>query len=62
MNRANLDVEDLLKLVLGLVIVWLVLEILGEVLSITAAFFRALPSLVGIAVVVLIVLWLTDRI
>ncbi|GAB3420663.1 hypothetical protein GCM10027435_23680 [Haloparvum alkalitolerans] len=62
MTRAKLDVEDLLKLILGLVIVWLVLEILGEVLSITAAVFRAIPTLVGVAVVVLIVLWLTDRI
>ena len=62
MTRAKLDVEDLLKLILGLVVVWLLLEILGELLSITASILRALPTLVGVAVIVLIVLWLTDRI
>ncbi len=62
MNRAALDVEDLLKVVLGLVIVWLLLEIIGSLLRVTMTVFRALPTLIGITIVVLIVLWLTDRI
>lgn len=61
-DRAKLDVEDLLKIVLALVVVWLLLEIVGTLLSITMTVFNALPALIGIAVVVLIVLWLTDRI
>ncbi|SNR62803.1 DUF7554 family protein [Halorubrum vacuolatum] len=62
MNRAALEVEDLLKIVLGLVILWLLLEIIGSLLSITLTLFNALPTLIGLLIVVLIVLWLTDRI
>lgn len=62
MVRANLDVDDLLKIVLALVIVWLLLEIIGRLLSITMTVFSALPTLIGIVIVVLIVLWLTDRV
>ncbi|GEM_PF-1576646 len=62
MNRAALEVEDLLKIVLGLVILWLLLEIIGSLLSITLSLFNALPTLIGLVIVVLIVLWLTDRI
>lgn len=60
MDRGKLDVDTLLKIVLALVILWLLLEILGTVLSITFSLFNALPTLIGIAIVVLIVLWLTD--
>ena len=62
MLRANLDVDDLLKIVLALVILWLLLEIVGTLLSITMTVFNALPTLIGLAIVVLIVLWLTDRV
>ncbi|MFA9517946.1 hypothetical protein ACERIT_12130 [Halopenitus sp. H-Gu1] len=61
MTRASIDVEDLLKIVLGLVIVWLVLEILSLLLNITFAVFRALPMVIGIVLIVVIVLWLTDN-
>lgn len=61
MDRATVDVDDLLKIVLGLVIVWLVLEVIGAILEITGMMFRILPQLLGIAVVVLIVLYLTDN-
>lgn len=61
MNRANLEVEDLLKIVLGLVIVWLVLEVVSLLLNITFTVFRMLPTLIGIVLVVVIVLWLTDN-
>lgn len=62
MNRGKLDVEDLLKIVLALVVLWLLLEIAEVVLSITFSLFSAIPTIIGIAIVVLIVLWLTDNI
>ncbi|MFC6772454.1 DUF7554 family protein [Halorubrum pallidum] len=62
MDRANIDVDDLLKVILGLVIVWLLVEILGTVLDLTFALLDALPMLVAVAIVVLIALRLADRI
>jgi len=62
MHRASLDVGDLLKLVLVLVVVWLALEIVGEVFDLFFGLLGFLPDLLGLAVVVLIVLWLLDRI
>lgn len=61
-DRADVDVDDLLKVILGLAIVWLLLEILGAVLNLTFALIEALPTLIVVAIVVLIALRLTDRI
>ena len=61
-DRADLDVDDLLKVILGLAIVWLLLEIVGAVLNLTFALIEALPTLIVVAIVVLIALRLTDRI
>lgn len=61
-KRAEVDVEDLLKLVLVLVIAWLALEVVGTVLRLTLWVFDLLPEIIGAVVVVLIVLWLLDRI
>ena len=61
-TRGKLDVEDLLRLVLVLVVVWLVLEIVGGVLGILAGLLGPLRPLLGVVVVALIVLWLFDRI
>lgn len=61
-DRADVDVDDLLKVILGLAIVWLLLEILGAVLEVTFALLDALPTLIVLAIVVLIALRLTDRI
>jgi hypothetical protein len=61
-SRAAVDAEDLLKLVLVLVVVWLVLEIVGEVLDLFTALLGPFRPLLGLAVVVLIVLWFLDRI
>lgn len=60
-DRAAIEVETLLKIVLVLVVVWLVLEIVGEILQLTLGLLGFLPELIGLAVVVLIVLWLLDR-
>ena len=62
MARALLDVDDLLKLVLVLVVVWLALSVVETVFDIFFGLFGFLPELVGLAVVVLIVLWLLDRV
>jgi hypothetical protein len=58
--RASLDVEDLLKLVLVLVVVWLALEIVGEVVGLFTALLGPLRPLLGVAIVAVIVLWFLD--
>ncbi|ELZ44281.1 hypothetical protein C464_15650 [Halorubrum coriense DSM 10284] len=62
MNRAEVDTDDLLKVVLLLVVAWLLLEIVETVLDIASWLFDALPALIGVALVVVIALRLTDRI
>lgn len=62
MNRAEIDTDDLLKVVLLLVVAWLLLEIVETVLDIAFWLLDALPTLIGIALVVVIALHLTDRI
>ncbi|MDB2286254.1 hypothetical protein PN419_08420 [Halorubrum ezzemoulense] len=62
MNRAEIDTDDLLKIVLLLVVVWLLLEIVEAVLEVAFWLLDALPTLIGIALVVVIALHLTDRI
>lgn len=59
--RAKLDAETLLKIILGLVIIWLVLQIIHEVLGILGAIIP-FSSLIGLIIVLLIALWLLDRI
>jgi hypothetical protein len=60
-TRGDLEVETLLKLVLGLVVLVLILEIVEGILEIGFWLLRLLPMLLGVAIVVLIVLWLLDR-
>ncbi len=61
MNRARLDVDTLLKILLVLVIVWIALEVVGEVLGLFAWLLGPLQPLLGVALVILIVLYLTGR-
>jgi hypothetical protein len=58
-KRGALDAEDLLKIVLLLVIVWIGIEILGEIVDFLVG---PLSSILGVIIIVLIVLWLLDRI
>jgi len=58
-TRADIEVETLLKIVLALVVVWLALEVLDLIIDIVLGPFQ---SLFGLVIVVLIVLWLLDRI
>jgi len=60
-SRGELEVETLLKLVLGLVAVVLVLEILEGVVSGLAWLLGPFFVVVQLAIAVLIVLWLLDR-
>jgi len=62
MNRAEIDTDDLLKVVLLLVVVWLLVEIVETVLEVASWLLDAVPTLIGVALVVLIALRLTDRI
>ena len=61
-TRGNLDAEDLLKLILVLVVAWLVIGLLGEVLELFTGLLGLLPDLLGIVIVILVILWLLDRI
>jgi hypothetical protein len=61
-TRAAVEVEDLLKIVLVLVVVWLALEIVDGFLDVLGWLFGPLRGLLGLAVLLLIVLWLLDRI
>ena len=58
-DRAAIEVETLLKIILVLVVVWLALRIVGEVVRFVLG---PLPEVIGVVIVVLIVLWLLDRI
>lgn len=60
-ERGALDVETLLKVVLVLVVIWLVLAILGEIVDIAFGVFGFLQPLLGLVILLLIVLWLLDR-
>lgn len=59
---AMVDAEALLKLVLVLVVIWIGLEVLDAILDITLAIFDFLSPLIGLLLVVLIILFLLDRI
>jgi hypothetical protein len=61
-DRGALEVEDLLKIVLVLVIVYLVVNIVFDVIEGTLSLLFGLPNLIGLLVVVLIVAWFLDYI
>lgn len=57
--RADIEAETLLKVVLLLVVVWVAVEILESLVDLV---FGPFKSLFGLVIVVLILLWLLDRI
>lgn len=61
-RRADLDVEDLLKIILVLVIVWIAIEIVGDIVGLVAGLLGPFRPLLGLVIVVLIVLYFLDRI
>lgn len=60
-DRADVDVETLLKVVLALVIVILSLRVVGLFVDLVFDLFRPLQDLLMLAILVIIVLWLLDR-
>jgi len=58
----DLDVEDLLKIVLVLVLVWIAIEIVSEIIGLFGWLLGPFRPVLGLIIVVLIVLWLLDRI
>lgn len=60
--RGDIDTDTLLKVVLVLAVVWLALEVLDVFLDTLAFILTPLPKLLGLAIIVLIVLYLLDRI
>ncbi len=60
-DRAEVDIDDLLKVILALVVVVLVLEILESVVSIAVGLLGPFRWVLGLVVVALVVLWLLDR-
>jgi hypothetical protein len=61
-DRGDLDVDFLLKVVLVLVVIWLALEVVETLLDLAFGLLGLLRPFVGLLVVVLIVLFLLDRI
>lgn len=58
----HMDVEDLLRILLVLVVVWIALEVLTDLLELLLGpVFALVKPLIGLVVLALIVLWLLDR-
>lgn len=57
-TRGTIEVETLLKIVLGLLAIWLVLSIVSMVVG----WIQALMPILLLATIVLIILWLLDMI
>ena len=60
-DRAALDTDSLVRILLVLVVVWLGLEVLEEALGLLLGPFSALEPLLGLVVLVLLLLYLTGR-
>jgi hypothetical protein len=61
-DRAAVEAEDLLKIILVLAVIWLVLEVVESAFDLLGALLGPLRPLLGVAVVALIVLWFLDYI
>ncbi len=60
--RAKLDVDTLIKLILVLVVIWLALNIVEEFVGAVAGILGPIPDVIGLIIVLILVLWLLDRI
>ena len=61
MTRGAIDVDTLLRIVLVLVVVWVTLELLDVVVDLALGVLGLFRPLIGVIVLVLIVLYLLDR-
>lgn len=59
MDRGNITVETLLKILLVLVIVWIAIDVIDEALTTILGPFR---PILGLIIILLIILWLLDEI
>jgi len=57
----DIDTDTLLKVILVLVVVWLTLEVLEAFVDVLQFILVPLPKLLGVAVIILIALYLLDR-
>jgi hypothetical protein len=60
--RAKLDVDTLIKVILVLVVVWLALQIVEAFAGTLSYILGPFSNLLGLIVLVILVLWLLDRI
>lgn len=59
--RAKLDVDDLLKIVLVLVAIWLGLSIVSKTIDAFTDILGPASDVIGLVVLLLLVLWLLDK-
>jgi hypothetical protein len=57
----DIETDTLLKVILVLVVVWLALEVLEAAVDVLQFILVPLPKLLGVAIIILIVLYLLDR-
>jgi hypothetical protein len=60
--RGEIEAETLLKVLLVLAVVWLALEVVEAFVETIQFVLAPLPELLGVVLIVLIVLYLLDRI
>lgn len=60
--RADLDVDDLLKILLLLVIAWFVLQVVEALTGTLASILQISQQVLAVVVLLLILLYLLDRI
>ncbi|MEF8839301.1 MAG: hypothetical protein V5A18_07335 [Haloarculaceae archaeon] len=61
-SRGRMNADTLVKVVLVLVVVWLILQIAEEFTSMLRNLLGPFDNVIGLVIVVVIVLWLLDRI
>lgn len=60
MDRAAIDTDTLVRIALILVVVWLALEVLDFIFGALGLWF--LQPILGIVLLIILILWLLDRI
>jgi nitrogen fixation/metabolism regulation signal transduction histidine kinase len=60
--RAKLDSDSLIKIVLLLVVIWLALALTKEFVETVRELLGPFDNLIGLLIVLVIVLWLLDRV
>jgi len=60
--RGEVEADTLLRIVLALAVIWLVLEILEAFVDTLQFVLQPVPKIIGVVLIVLIALYLLDRI